>query len=126
SNSDHTWERFVTANPSLSNHTHQTVHLGLGSGVTDVTLAPGHNPAVMMIGRLDTGEDYKGHRQMIEAWPLVLRNEPAAELWIVGDGNLRPCLEETARREGVQRAVRFCGRISDDEKDALLKTARAL
>ena len=37
---------------------------------------------------------------MINAWPLVLKTAPEAKLWIAGDGDLRPPLEDLARLSG--------------------------
>src|SRR5207253_520338 len=95
--SDHTWTGFIESNPEFSAARHQTLYLGLGSPLDMPTPAPAHFPATLMIGRLDTREDYKGHRQMIGAWPSVLERMPDAQLWIVGSGNLREELQEFAR-----------------------------
>ena len=71
--------------------------------------SPPQPPAVLMVGRLDAGEAYKGHAQMIDAWPRVLAHVPDAELVIVGSGDDRVRLEALARRLGVHERVRFLG-----------------
>src|SRR4029079_19649691 len=90
SNSEHTWSRFASVNPSFMTAPHVTVHLGLGEPLSGPWPRPADRPAVVMSGRLDSREDYKGHRQVIEAWPLVLRQVPGAQLLIAGDGDLKP------------------------------------
>jgi phosphatidylinositol alpha-1,6-mannosyltransferase len=71
-------------------------------------------------------EDYKGHRQVIEAWPTVLARVPDAQLWIVGEGDLRPDLEQLAVVKGVEGNVRFWGALSDAEKEKLIASCRCL
>ena len=88
--------------------------------------APATMPIAVMISRLDQREDYKGHREVITAWPLVGERVPGAELWIVGDGNLRTDLETTARDCGVSGQVRFLGALSDDAKEEMLIRSRCL
>ena len=127
SNSDHTWSRFLSCNPDFQGVAHQTVHLGAGSSLDLDPPNPTYQaPIVLMVGRLNKRENYKGHQQMIEAWPLVLRNIPDAQLEIVGDGDLRPDLEQLAQRQDVRRSVRFHGQVSDNEKERLIAQCRCL
>src|ERR1019366_4755780 len=98
---------------------HRTVHLGVGSGITGNAPPCDNPPAAFMIGRLNKAEDYKGHRELIAAWPLVLKSIPNAELWITGDGDLRPSLERFAAKFGVQNHVTFHGFTSETEKERL-------
>jgi phosphatidyl-myo-inositol dimannoside synthase len=125
SNSDHTWQRFLSFHPRLSDALHRTVHLGIGSPIGAVPV-PAQQPATLMLGRLCRGEDYKGHREMIAAWPLVQKRIPDAELWIAGDGDLRQDLEETVRACGLEGQIRFWGQVSEGEKQNLLARARCL
>ncbi len=81
-------------------------------------------PAVLIVGRLSSTEKYKGHDQLLEAWPLVQREHPSAELWIAGDGDDRARLEARALELGLARGVRFFGRVSHAELGALYDTAR--
>jgi phosphatidylinositol alpha-1,6-mannosyltransferase len=126
SNSDFTWRRFVSCNPALANTAHLTVHLGAGSAVLDSPQISSPRPYVLMVSRLDAGEDYKGHRQMIEAWPRVLDRVPNARLQIVGDGSLRPQLEDLARERGLSASVRFYGQVPDAARDELIARCCAL
>lgn len=126
SNSDHTWERFVAFNPAFRGTPHATVHLGAGTSLKTRPAAPAAKPIALMLGRMVRGEDYKGHRQMIEAWPRVLELMPDAELWIAGDGDLRPGLGELALARGVGSRVRFWGCISEEQKQTLIEQCRCL
>jgi glycosyltransferase involved in cell wall biosynthesis len=51
----------------------------------------------------------KGYRELIEAMPGVLRELPATQFWIVGEGRLRAELEAAASRNGSLPNVRFLG-----------------
>src|SRR5262249_54259645 len=86
--SNYTWERFVAANPQVADAAHRTVWLGIGQPRNGREREPDPTPTCLMISRLLRSEDYKGHREMIRAWPLVLERMPTAELWIAGSGDL--------------------------------------
>lgn len=55
----------------------------------------------------------KGHRFFIEAAARVLRNEPHANVILVGDGPLRSEIEEQAAALGIGDRVRFLGDRTD-------------
>ena len=126
SNSGHTWQRFLAYHPWLA-AAQRTVHLGVGTALPGPTPAyDGLIPAVLMVSRLARGEDYKGHREMIRAWPLVQQSIPEAQLWIAGEGDLRPELEQMVRELGLERTVRFRGWVSEEQKQRLLEQCRCL
>jgi len=124
--SDYTWQRFVDVNPEYAGADHHTVPLGIGAPWAGQSPGPGPIPAALMLSRLVKREDYKGHREMLDAWPLVLRRLPTAELWIAGDGDLRPELERVAAERGLGRAVRFLGFVSEAQKHQLLQESRCM
>lgn len=126
SNSDHTWRRFISFYPGLGDAPHRTVHLGIGEPVRVPAAAPDPTPAALMIGRMQRGEGYKGHREMIQAWPRVLEVLPAAELWIVGGGDLRPELEQLTQSLGLPASVSFFGVVPDAVKEDLIRRCRVL
>jgi phosphatidylinositol alpha-1,6-mannosyltransferase len=126
SNSDYTWRRFAEANPEGAATPHATVPLGIGAPLSDAAPRPGDPPAVAMLGRLRQAEGYKGHREMIAAWPIVLARCPRAELWIAGEGDLRPTLERQALGLGLEGRVRFLGLVSEAAKQELLARCRCL
>jgi phosphatidylinositol alpha-1,6-mannosyltransferase len=126
STSNYTWNRFAAANPDFAGACHRTVMLGIGTPWEGESPDPDPTPAALMISRLDRSEDYKGHREMLDAWPLVLRRLPTAQLWIAGDGDLRRDLEQLAFQRGLGESVRFLGFVSEREKHDLLCKARCL
>lgn len=123
--SDHTWRRFLHVYPGLAARPQRTVALGLGEPATAVA-PPAAPPAALVVSRLVCSEDYKGHRELIAAWPLVRKRVPNAELWIAGDGDLRPVLEQLVAAQGLGDAVRFFGRVSEARKQELLTSCRCL
>ena len=124
-NSTFTWRRFTEENPRWTNSRHRIVSLGMGTPDT-LLQASAQIPAALMVGRLDRGEGYKGHREVIQAWPLVLQRVPAAELWIAGTGNLEADLKRIVHETGMERRVRFFGKVSEEEKERLIGDARCL
>ncbi len=124
-NSDFTWRRFVEFNPEFGDWPHTIVPLGLGDPVDELT-APDPEPTVVMLSRLARGEDYKGHRELISAWPLVLARHPRARLWIVGDGDLRPQLESVAAATPGAERIQFWGPVTEVRKTELIGRARCL
>ncbi|MEO2088768.1 MAG: glycosyltransferase family 4 protein, partial [Gemmataceae bacterium] len=105
---------------------HQTVHLGWGEPLAGLAPAPADVPAAVIVARLAKAEDYKGHRELIAAWPRVRDRLPGARLDIVGDGDLRPELERLAAGFRVQDGVRFHGRVDEGRKAELLAQSRCL
>jgi phosphatidylinositol alpha-1,6-mannosyltransferase len=80
--------------------------------------------AALMLGRLARTEFYKGHQEMILAWRQVVGAVPQAELWIAGEGDLRPGLERETASLGLANSVRFFGRVSEDYKAQLMAQCR--
>jgi phosphatidyl-myo-inositol dimannoside synthase len=78
-------------------------------------------PTILTIARLE--ERYKGHDVMLQALPLVLAKVPDAHWVVIGEGSLRPGLEELARAHGVTHAVSFLGAVSDGQRDHWLRRA---
>jgi len=126
SNSEYTWQRFLQNNPAHVKSAHRVVHLGIEAPMTEETTQADDPPVVLMVSRLRRSEDYKGHREMLAAWPQVLQRMPDAELWIVGGGDLKEDLAQLATERGVIRQVRFFGRVSEAEKIQLLSRCRCL
>lgn len=120
SNSAFTWQRFTEANPCFAGYPHLVTHLGLDEPA-EATTVPTEPPAALMLGRLVRAEAYKGHREVIAAWPRVRERVPGAELWIAGDGDLRSSLQRQAG-DGVI----FWGRVSEEKKIDLLARSRCL
>jgi glycosyltransferase involved in cell wall biosynthesis len=71
---------------------------------------PENSPIVGVVARL---EAEKGHRTLLEAWPLVLEEVPDAWLLIVGEGSERDALEAQSEVLGITERVVFTGRRED-------------
>lgn len=125
-NSEYTWCRFIENNPEFRGHKYRVVPLGLGTIVSDPVSDPSVPPASLMIGRLDKNESYKGHHEVISAWTQVLRVHPGAELWLVGDGDLKFELQKQAAASKGCRQIRFYGTVSEATKEELLNQCTCL
>ncbi|MGH7192691.1 MAG: glycosyltransferase, partial [Candidatus Saccharimonadales bacterium] len=112
SNSDYTWERLPQHAPCLRDRLHITTGLGFGEPLEGAVPTPDAVPSAVIVGRISKAEDYKGHRELIAAWPKVLERIPAARLDVLGDGDLRPDLEKMVRERNLGDHVRFLGRVS--------------
>lgn len=87
-NSHFTRERAASYDPVFA--AARVCWLGTAEDDPPASLAPLDGPPVVtIIGRLDNAA-YKGHRELIEAWPSVVEAVPGAELVIIGIG---PSLE---------------------------------
>ena len=91
---------------------------GLGFGALDDLPEKEGFPVVVFVGRL---KRVKRPWHALEAFRLVRRCFPRAELWVVGDGYMR------RRLEGLGfDGVRFFGRVSEERKRDLLCRAWVL
>jgi glycosyltransferase involved in cell wall biosynthesis len=73
-------------------------------------LIPADAQIVGVVARL---EAEKGHRTLLEAWPLVLAEVPSARLLIIGEGSERDSLEAQVVSLGIEDRVVFTGRRED-------------
>jgi phosphatidylinositol alpha-1,6-mannosyltransferase len=76
--------------------------------------------AVVIVGRMSATERYKGHDQLILAWPRVLADVPDATLVMVGRGDDVERLRAKAAALGLGRSVHFTGFAPDPALRALL------
>ncbi|QNG28987.1 glycosyltransferase family 4 protein [Synechococcus sp. LTW-R] len=80
--------------------------------------SPGLPLRLLTVARLDAGERYKGHDQILEALHLLKQQgdlDPALRWIVVGDGNDRTRLQEKALRLGVAAQIDWRGRLSDQQ-----------
>jgi phosphatidylinositol alpha-1,6-mannosyltransferase len=124
-NSSFTWNRFLESNPRWTQSAHQIVRLGTGTPDSGEEI-PGPVPAAVIVGRMQRGEEYKGHKELIRAWPQVLSRMASAELWIVGGGDLESELKRQVHASNLESRIRFFGMVSDQEKERLIRNARCL
>lgn len=71
---------------------------------------PARRGLVGTVGRLRPQKDLP---TLLRAFQTVLQSLPAAELWIIGEGELRPALEAQAARLGIAPRVQFLGERGD-------------
>jgi phosphatidyl-myo-inositol dimannoside synthase len=83
-------------------------------------------PSVMIVGNLHKAYLYKGHQELIQAWPSVYAACSDAELWIVGDGDGRSVLDKLVAElpDDVRQKIIFKGRVDIDDLDKLFRQAR--
>jgi len=62
-----------------------------------------------VVGTFAHLSEKKGHRELFQAIPEILRKCPRAQFWIVGQGKLLPELEASAQRFGFLSKIRFLG-----------------
>lgn len=67
-------------------------------------------PVIAMVSRLDTIKD---HATLLDAFAMIKRNASNPELWIIGDGPLRPALEAQAHMLGIGASTKFFGNRTD-------------
>ena len=110
-NSEYTAARVMRAHPGIGPVVPCPLALlDAGIPVTDEAIKQSE-PTVLMVGRMASTERYKGHDEMLEAWPKVVAAVPGARLVIAGGGDDLPRLRQKAREHGVDESVRFSGFI---------------
>jgi glycosyltransferase involved in cell wall biosynthesis len=70
------------------------------------TLGLSDRPVVLFVGRLERDKQVD---VLVEALPLILREQPNTSFVFLGDGSLRPDLEARCRQLGVEKAAHFPG-----------------
>ncbi len=78
---------------------------------------------VLVVGRMSQSERYKGHDQLIEAWPAVAARVPDAQLIIAGDGDDARRLRDKAAATPTADRIRFLGFVPDRTLQALYDRA---
>lgn len=128
SNSDYTARRIAAAHPDagpvhscpLALHPSDTIGK---PGQRGGAVADAGGRSVVIIGRMNSAERYKGHDQLIECWPTVVAKVPDATLVIVGKGDDRERLMRKAADAGLGDRVSFPGFVDDPTRDAMLERA---
>ncbi len=74
--------------------------------------------SVLIVGNMQHGALHKGHRQLIAAWPRVVKDCPDAELWITSEGDARAELQSQAAAlpSAAARKISFLGYL---EREAI-------
>lgn len=76
---------------------------------------------ILFLGRLVSR---KGCYQLLEAFTLLHKRQPAVRLTIAGDGPQRKTLEKFATQRGIEDAVSFLGFVDETQKPQLLRSAK--
>jgi glycosyltransferase involved in cell wall biosynthesis len=69
-------------------------------------------PTDFVVGKIARLFQLKGQEDLIDAAPDVLRRHPRTKFLLVGDGALRPRLQERARAAGLEKDVIFAGLVA--------------
>jgi len=80
--------------------------------------APGLPLRLLTVARLDAGERYKGHDQILDALHQLQQQgdlDPQLRWIVVGDGNDRKRLQDKALRLGLAAQIDWRGRLSDQQ-----------
>lgn len=108
---------FDEANPGFENT--MVCHSGLPDRMRDTEC--GDEGFALMVGRMASSERYKGHDELLDAWPKILAEASYAKLVIVGGGDDQSRLMAKAKALGVSGTVRFTGTLSDEELERLYR-----
>ncbi len=74
---------------------------------------------VLIAGRMISAERYKGHDELLEAWPAIAARAPRAQLVFAGRGDDIPRLRAKATELGIGERVLFTGFVSEPTLAAL-------
>lgn len=84
------------------------------------SLGTGTRPLLVFVGNFFDWHDVP---TMLEAFAIVLRRRPDAQLLLVGDGPTRGAMEQRATDLGVAHATRFAGLVGHAEVPAIVAAA---
>jgi phosphatidylinositol alpha-1,6-mannosyltransferase len=87
---------------------------GHAPGSSGSPTAPLGPHAVLIVGRMLRSERYKGHDELIDAWPRVTAAVPDAQLVVAGAGDDLPRLREKAAGSVAAGSIVFTGFVDED------------
>lgn len=79
---------------------------------------------VLILSRIDPGEGYKGHAELIAAWPKVVAAAPGARLLIAGGGSGVAALRDLVGASPAAASIDMLGHVPEAELDALWARTR--
>ena len=88
--------------------------------------APDGPPSAIIVSRIDEQENYKGHAELVAAWPDVIAQVPDARLVCVGSGSGLPALRALAAASPAGANIDLLGFVPETEMPALWRRARLL
>jgi phosphatidyl-myo-inositol dimannoside synthase len=99
----------------------------LATSEDDRPLDPAHlsgPPVVLILGRFDeASQAYKGHRQLIEVWPIVCDAVPGARLIMVGTGPSLEWHRSLAKASKASGQIDILGFVPDNALHAIWRRA---
>ena len=124
-NSNFTNTKMQQFHPQL---THARVaHLGVDFGAdvdpAQIAARKAQVPTVVIVGRMSSSERYKGHDQLLEAWPSVVTRFPNAQLFCIGGGDDVSRLAAKAQQLALANEVRFIQGLDNAARDQLVQSA---
>ncbi len=125
-NSAYTALRVMREHPGVGTVVACPLSLPLGFATAPADASPPFpigKHAVLVVGRMLESERYKGHDELLDAWPAIVSRVPDAQLIVVGEGDDAPRLKaKAAGRPGGDRVV-FTGFVSAARLRALYERA---
>lgn len=85
--------------------------------------APYGPPTVLILGRIELDESYKGHDELIVGWPEVVAAAPGARLIIAGGGTGLGRVRELAGRSPVAASIEVLGFVPEQAIEGLWRRA---
>jgi phosphatidylinositol alpha-1,6-mannosyltransferase len=76
-------------------------------------------PNVLLLGRIDPGGGEKGHRELIDCWPSVVRAVPNARLLFAGGGPAESLVRSWVERSPAREQIEVLGFVPEHELAAL-------
>ncbi len=70
------------------------------------------HPTILFVAGLAHAEEYKGLGTLLDALPLMHKENPHIRLTVIGDGDAKGQYESYADQLGLKHAIRFTGRLS--------------
>jgi phosphatidyl-myo-inositol dimannoside synthase len=127
-NSRFTADRIAAAHPGIGEI--DICHLALRQksetmGSPAPALSRVRTNSILIVGRVMKDERWKGHDQLISAWPLVRRQVPDAQLVIVGHGDDVARLQLLAQQLCVNDCVLFLGHVDEPTLHAIYNRVAA-
>ena len=72
-------------------------------------------PIVLFVGGMDAAHYFKGVQVLLTALKFLKENNTPAQCLLVGEGELRQDFETQAKFFGLDKLVKFVGKVSDEE-----------
>ena len=122
----------LLANSTFTRARANALHAGLGHAqvcwLATEENEPGPGPAltgdprVLIMSRLDERGGYKGHRELIAAWPQLVAKVPGARLLIAGDGPGRGAIEALVRDSPARSQIELLGFVPEAQLAELYRS----